>query len=387
MNPLRRILAILAKELTQLRRDRVTMGMIVMLPLIQLMLFGFAINTDVRHIPAALVDQSNTGLSRVLARAVTATQVADFIERYATPELAQRAIVQGRVRAALIIPDDVAQRVARSPSIGLGPGLSLGTPRATDGELSRPVAQWLVDGSDTMIAASIKGLRNMPLNELLRKPVNQATPTFAVALLFNPEQRSVVNIVPGLVGVILTMTMIMFTSAAIVRERERGNMEMLINTPVRPIELMLGKIIPYIFIGLVQATIILGLGHFVFRVPLGGGLLALAGATLLFIGASLALGLVLSTIAGSQLQSMQMTIFILLPSILLSGFMFPYEAMPLAAQYIAEALPATHFMRAIRAVLLRDAALADIQRDVLWLLGFMVIGLVVASLRFKKRLD
>ncbi|MCG6939741.1 MAG: ABC transporter permease [Thiohalocapsa sp.] len=383
MNPLRRILAILAKELTQLRRDRVTMGMIVMLPLIQLMLFGFAINTDVRHIPAALVDQSNTALSRVLAQAVTATQVVDFTERHATPEQAQHAIVQGRVRAALIIPDDVAKRVARSPSLGLG----LGTPRATDEELSRPVAQWLVDGSDTMIASSIKGLRNMPLGELLRKPVNQSTPTFAVALLFNPEQRSAVNIVPGLVAIILTMTMIMFTSAAIVREGERGNMEMLINTPVRPIELMLGKIVPYIFIGLIQALIILGLGHLVFRVPLGGGLLALTSATLLFIGASLSLGLVLSTIAKSQLQAMQMTIFILLPSILLSGFMFPYEGMPRAAQYIAEALPATHFMRAIRAVLLRDALLADIRTDALWLLGFMLAGLIVASLRFKKRLD
>ncbi len=383
MNPLRRILAILAKELTQLRRDRVTMGMIVMLPLIQLTLFGYAINTEVRHIPAALVDQSNTGLSRVLVQAVTATQVVDITERYATPEQAQQAIVRGQVRAALIIPHDVAQRLARSASIGMG----LETPRATDQELSRPVAQWLVDGSDTMIAASIKGLRNMPLAELLRKPVNQATPTFAVALLFNPEQRSAVNIVPGLVGVILTMTMIMFTSAAIVRERERGNMEMLINTPVRPIELMLGKIVPYIFIGLIQASIILGLGHLVFHVPVDGSLPALASATLLFIGASLSLGLVLSTIAKSQLQAMQMTVFILLPSILLSGFMFPYEGMPRAAQHIAEVLPATHFMRAIRAVLLRDAVLTDIRIDALWLLGFMVVGLVVASLRFKKRLD
>ncbi|MGD8275814.1 MAG: ABC transporter permease [Thiohalocapsa sp.] len=387
MTPLRRILAILTKELTQLRRDRVTMGMIVMLPLIQLMLFGFAINTEVRHIPAALVDQSNTGLSRALAQAVTATQVVDFTERYATPEQAQHAIVRGQVRAALIIPEDVAQRLARSPSIGPGIGPDPGTLRSTDQELSRPVAQWLVDGSDTMLAASIKGLRNMPLAELLRQPVNEATPTFAMALLFNPEQRSVVNIVPGLVPVILTMTMIMFTSAAIVRERERGNMEMLINTPVRPIELMLGKIVPYVFIGLVQVSIILGLGHLVFRVPLAGGLPALGTATLLFIGASLSLGLVLSTIAHSQLQAMQMTVFILLPSILLSGFMFPYEGMPRAAQYIAEALPATHFMRAIRAVLLRDAVLNDIRADALWLLSFMLLGLMVASVRFKKRLD
>jgi ABC-2 type transport system permease protein len=238
-----------------------------------------------------------------------------------------------------------------------------------------------------MIASAIKGLRTMPLTELLRQPANRSTPTFAVALFFNPEQRTAINIVPGLVGVILTMTMVMFTSAAIVREGERGNMEMLINTPVQPIELMLGKILPYIAIGIIQTAIILLLGHWVFGVPLHGSIAALAAATLAFIGASLALGLVLSTIANSQLQAMQMTVFILLPSILLSGFMFPYEGMPLPAQYIAEVLPATHFMRAIRAVMLRDAELEDVAEDTLWLVGFMLVGLLVASLRFKKRLD
>ncbi|WPL18493.1 Inner membrane transport permease YbhS [Thiorhodovibrio winogradskyi] len=383
MNAARRILAILTKELLQLRRDRITLAMVIMIPLIQLMLFGYAINTKVRDIPAALVDQSGSALGRVLAQTVQATQVVRFIEQHADIPSAEDALREGRVRAVLIIPADLARRVARSGSVRP----DLATPPATDQELSRPVAQWLVDGSDTVIAGAIKGLRAMPLAELLRQPVNRATPTFAVALLFNPAQRSAINIVPGLVGVILTMTMIMFTSAAIVRERERGNMEMLINTPVRPIELMIGKILPYIAIGLVQAGIILGLGYLVFSVPLQGSLLALAVLTLVFIGASLSLGLVLSTIAKSQLQATQMTIFILLPSILLSGFMFPYEGMPLAAQYIAEALPATHFIRAIRAVLLRDADLMDIQEDSLWLLGFMLIGLVVASLRFSKRLD
>ncbi len=179
-----------------------------------------------------------------------------------------------------------------------------------------------------MIAAAIKSLRNMPLAELLSKPVNRGTPTFEVTLLYNPEQRSAVNIVPGLVAIILTMTMIMFTSAAIVRERERGNLEMLITTPVRSIELMLGKIIPYMFIGALQVTIILGLGNMVFNVPINGGLWQLAGATSLFITASLTLGLVISTFAKNQLQSTQMTIFVLMPSILLSGFVFPYELCP-----------------------------------------------------------
>ena len=380
---LRRILVILTKELTQLRRDRTTFGMVVMIPLIQLTLFGYAINTNVRDIPVALVDQSNTALSQVLAQTVEATQVVRFTARYAEVSAAQEAIRAGRVRAALIIPSDVSQRVARSASVS--PRME--SPPATDGQTSRPVAQWLVDGSDTMIAAAIKGLRTMPLGELLRQPVNRMTPTFEVALFFNPESRTAINIVPGLVAVILTMTMVMFTAAAIVRESERGNMEMLINTPVRPLELMLGKIVPYIGIGIVQTAIILTLGHLIFDVPLDGSLGALAATTLAFIGASLALGLVLSTIATSQLQAMQMTVFILLPSILLSGFMFPYEGMPVPAQYLAEVLPVTHFMRTIRAVVLRGAGLQEVAFDTLWLVGFMLVGLVVASLRFKKRLD
>ncbi|NCC41334.1 MAG: ABC transporter permease, partial [Gammaproteobacteria bacterium] len=345
----RRILVILTKELIQLRRDHTTLGMVIMIPLIQLVLFGYAINTNVRDIPAALVDQSNSGLGRALSQAVMATQVVRFTERHVDIAQAREAIVAGRVRAALIIPPDLSQRMARSPSTGAG----LETPAATDDQTSRPVAQWIVDGSDTMIASAIKGLGNMPLSELAQRPANRATPTFAVALLFNPEQRTAINIVPGLVAIILTMTMVMFTSAAIVRERERGNMEMLINTPVRPIELMIGKILPYVAIGLLQTAIILLLGRLLFAVPLSGSLVALTVTTIAFIGASLALGLVLSTIATNQLQAMQMTLFILLPSILLSGFMFPYEGMPLAAQYIAEALPATHFMHAIRAVVLR----------------------------------
>ncbi len=381
MRPFRRISAVLFKEFMQLRRDRMTFAMVVMIPLVQLMLFGYAINTNVRDIPVALVDHANSAVSRMLVQTITATQVVRFTEQYATVEEAQAAITGARVRAALVIPRDLAQRLVRSPSLGFE------TPPATNGLTSRPVAQWIVDGADTMIASAIKALRSMPLTELLRKPPNRATPTFEVALFFNPEQRTVVNIVPGLVPVILTMTMIMFTSAAIVRESERGNMEMLINTPVKPIELMIGKIIPYIFIGLVQTAIILGLGYFVFNVPFNGGLLALLGGTLLFIAASLSLGLLFSTVAESQLQAMQMTVFVLMPSILLSGFMFPYEGMPVAAQYVSEILPATHFMRMIRGIVLRDAELADLSGDAIWLFGFFVVGMILAALRFKKRLD
>jgi len=381
MRSLSRILAVFSKELAQLRRDRMTFGMVVMIPLIQLILFGYAINTNVRDIPIAVVDQSQTGISRILIQMVEATRVVTVTERLATPEEAEEAIRSARVRAAFILPDDLTQRLARSPALGLG------TPPSTDEETSRPVAQWIVDGSDTMIASSIKSLRNMPLSEIYRQAPNRSTPTFEVTLFFNPEQRTAVNIVPGLVGTILTMTMIMFTSAAIVRERERGNMEMLINTPIRPIELMVGKIIPYVFIGLLQTVIILSLGHLLFNVPFDGNMIDLFIGTLLFIGASLSLGLVFSTIAQTQLQAMQMTVFVLLPSILLSGFMFPYEGMPVVAQYIAEVLPATHFMRMIRGFVLRDATLIDVQKDVIWMCAFFVVGMIAAALRFKKRLD
>ena len=381
MIPARRILAILRKELLQLRRDRMTFAMVVMIPLIQLVLFGYAINTNLRHVPVAVVDHSQTGLSRALIQMVEATGVVEVTMRLATIEAAERAVIASQVRAALILPHDLAQRVARSPVTGLAP------PAATDVDSARPVGQWIVDGSDTMVAAAIRSLRAMPLQELFRQPANRQIPTFEVALFYNPEQRSEVNIVPGLVGIILTMTMIMFTAAAIVRESERGNMEMLINTPVRPAELMIGKIVPYMIIGLVQTAIILGLGWLIFDVPVNGGLGTLLVVTLLFIAASLALGLVLSTIARNQLQAMQMTVFILLPSILLSGFMFPFDGMPKPAQAIAQALPATHFMQMIRGVVLREATLADMTGGILWLSGFTIAGLAVASARFRKRLD
>ncbi len=381
MKSLVRIQAIVFKELLQLKRDKMTFGMVVMIPFIQLMLFAYAINTNIRDIPVGLIDHSQTGLSRVLKQTIAATGIVKFTQQYTSIEVAQAAIDKAEIRAVLIIPKDVSQRLVRHPTVGFG------LPPSSDQETSRPIAQWLVDGSDTVIAGSIKSLRNMPLAELLDKPANRNTPTFEVTLLYNPEQRSVVNIVPGLVGVILTMTMIMFTSAAIVREQERGNMEMLITTPLAPLELMIGKIFPYIFIGALQMIIILGLGHLLFNVPINGGLTQLALATFLFICASLVLGLIISTIAKNQLQSMQMTIFILLPSILLSGFMFPYEGMPIGAQYVSEALPATHFIRLIRGVVLRDVAVIEMTFDMVWLIAFTVIGLLIAAFRFKKTLD
>lgn len=376
----RRIFAIVVKELRQLSRDRMTFGMIVMIPLVQLMLFGYAINTDARHLPAGLVNLSDSAYSRSLVQAVEATQVVDFKQRYLSAAEAEAAITRGEVKAVLYLPADLDERLVRHPSF-------VGQQYLAQPYLSQPVGQWLVDGSDTVVASTIRSLRQMPLDEVAGRAQKTVMPSFEVVQYFNPEQRSVVNIVPGLLGVILTMTMVMFTSAAIVREREQGNMEFLITTPVRPLELMLGKIVPYVIVGFVQVTIILSAGHLLFDVPIRGGLDSIALAAMLFICASLTLGLVISTIAKTQLQSMQMTVFILLPSILLSGFMFPYEAMPIAAQWIAEALPATHFMRMSRAIVLRDAQVMDLQFDALWMIGFTCIGLFIASMRFSKRLD
>jgi ABC-2 type transport system permease protein len=368
MSSMGRIGAITAKELKQLSRDRVTFGMVVMLPLIQLLLFGYAINTVVRNVPIAVVDLSGSAAARGITEQVRVTQVVDITHYYNTPAEAEAAIVAGTVRAALVFPENLTQRIVSG----------------------QPVAQWIVDGSDTMVGSALLALRAMPLRLEAGAPpgaYQAANTSFEVALFFNPERRSQVNIVPGLTAIILTMTMILFTSIALVRERERGNLELLITTPVGSLELMIGKLVPYIFVGLIQITIILGLGMLVFDVPFNGDLGSLAVITIAFIGASLTLGLLISTFAKTQMQAMQMTIFILIPSILLSGFMFPYEAMPTAAQYIAEILPATHFVRLIRGVFLRGANAFQLSTDILWLLGFTAIVLAIATKRFRKSLD
>ena len=365
---LNRIYAIILKELKQLGRDRLTFGMVIMIPLIQLLMFGYAINTDVRNIPIGVVNQSDSAMARIITETIKVTQVVDVVASYNTPDEAEKAIVRGEIRGALIFPVDLTQRIVQGEVLG----------------------QLIVDGSDTVVSSALLQLRNLPLDEIIIEPeLNRKAgkPTFEVTLFFNPSRRSQVNIIPGLVGIILTMTMVLFTSAAIVREREHGNLELLITTPIRSIELMIGKILPYIFVGLIQVVIVLGLGYLVFDVGIVGGLVDVFLVTILFIAASLVLGLIISTIAQTQLQAMQMTIFVLLPSILLSGFMFPYEAMPRAAQYIAEVLPATHFMRMIRAVVLKGADATTLVYDNLWLICFTVIGLIIASIRFKKRLD
>ena len=315
-----RIAAITLKEFRQLSRDRLTFGMVVMIPLIQLLLFGYAINNNIRNINIGLVDEARSFASRSIVDAVRATQVVNIVRHYPTVQEAEAGITAGEVRAVLVLPANVDQRAANASQ-------------------SQPLGQWLIDGSDNIVSSALLGLRNMPLQELQRSYLPQASPVFEAVLYFNPERRTPVNIVPGLLAVILTMTMILFTATAIVREKERGNIELLITTPLRSLELMLGKIIPFILIGLAQMTIILMLGHFVFDVPINGRPIQIVGATLLFIAASLTLGLIISTIAKTQLQAMQMTVFVLLPSILLSGFLFPYEGMPRPAWTTCERTP------------------------------------------------
>jgi ABC-2 type transport system permease protein len=366
MSCITRLLAIIRKEVRQLRRDRITFGMIVGIPLLQIILFGYAINTDVRHLRAAVADQADTSLSRELIATTEASQVVDLVARAASAGELEAMLRDGRIAVGIYIPPDFGRRLQQD---------------------KRTAAQLLVDGSDPVILGTARQLTALELRYDSAKRPREREPVYEVRTYYNPERRSAVHIVPGLIGVILTMTMVLFTAVAIVRERERGNLELLITTPVRRVELMVGKIIPYVLIGLIQVTLILLLGVLLFHVPIRGALGQIYAASLIFIGANLTLGLVISTAAKTQFQAMQMTFFIFLPSILLSGFMFPFDGMPRAAQYIAEILPLTHFLRLIRGIMLRGAALPDLSMDVMALVAFALVTLGVAILRFRKTLD
>ena len=357
----RRLWAIVTKELRQLRRDRITVAMIVGIPAIQLMMFGFAINLDVRGLNAAIADQANTSASRFVVQDLLATGVIAQREAARTPEDLMQLLKRGRISVGVVIPPDFARRAAEG----------------------REAVQVLVDGSDVSVQNAANQLSQLPLNGRNGLRAGQ----ISVVSFYNPERRSAVNVVPGLIGVILTMTMVLFTAAAIVRERERGNLELLITTPVTRLELMIGKVVPYIFIGLLQTSIVLLLGTLVFQVPIRGHLYDVYGAAMLLIAANLSLGLLISTRAQTQFQAMQMSFFLLLPSILLSGFMFPFAGMPKAAQWIAEALPLTHFVRLIRGVMLRGANLVDLWPEATILVGFTAVFMTLAVLRFSKRLD
>jgi ABC-2 type transport system permease protein len=364
MKWLGRLLAVAGKEVRQLARDRVTIGLIVGIPTIQLLLFGYAINFDVRGVSTAVLDQSRTSLSRRLVGDLGATQVLGSIRQAGTDRELRELMQRGDANIAIIVPPDIERRVA---------------------EGRRPALQIVVDGSQPALENVASGLASMPL--LRRAGAAPAVRPVEILVAYNPQKRTAVQIVPALCGVILTMTMVIFTASAIVRERERGNLELLITTPVSPAELMAGKLLPYVAIGLIQTTLILALGWFMFDVPVAGRLLDLYLGALLFIAASLSLGLLISTVAQTQFQAMQMAIVTMLPSILMSGFMFPFEGMPKVAQWIAQVLPLTHFNEIVRGIVLRGAALTDMRPELLKLLAFLAVTLTLAMKRFRKRLD
>ena len=362
MISLQRILAVVRKELIQLRRDRLTFGMIIGIPAAQLLLFGYAINMDPRNLDAAVADLSVSAASRQLVMDLAQSQVVNLRYQAGSAAEIEALLREGRISVGVFIPEDFERRLQQP---------------------ERAAAQLLVDGSDTVVQGAAAKLAQPARTS----PYADQPPRLEIRTYYNPERRSPVNTVPGLIGIILTMTMVLFTAVAIVRERERGNLELLIATPVGTLELMVAKIIPYVAIGLVQVTLVLILGVLLFQVPIRGSLLDVYLLTLVFIIANLALGLAISTMASNQFQAMQMTFFILLPSILLSGFMFPFAGMPKAAQWLAEILPMTHFMRLIRGIVLRGADLQDLAGE-LGILGiFILVAMTFAVRRFTKRLD
>lgn len=374
-----RMFAIAWKELIQLRRDRLTLGMMVGLPVVQLLLFGYAINTDVRNIATVVYDQDRSAESRGFVRRMEATGFYEIVGHVDSYDQIGVALRSREAMVALVVPPHFAAEV----------------------EAGRPAQlQLVVDGSDPQVVASatdtamsLASARSsvLAVERFERQGLPTSTSSQVIAMepttWYNPDLRTAVFIVPGLVGVILTMTMVMFTSMAIARERERGTLEQLIVSPVRPVELTIGKILPYLAAGYLQMTLILVVGSWVFDVPIVGSIPLLYGLSAFFIAANLALGLFFSSLAKTQQQAMQMSFFFLLPNILLSGFMFPWEAMPAPARWLSLGLPLTHYMRVIRGVTLKGASLFELRYELIWLAGLLVVLTVIASMRFRKKLD
>ena len=374
-----RSLVIAWKELLQLRRDRLTLAMMLALPILQLLLFGYAINTDVRHLPMVVYDQDESAQSRDLWRSLEATGFYDMRGHVGSYDEIDKALRSGEARVALVVPPRYASDITR------GHGTTV---------------QLVVDGSDPQVvasatntAASLVAARSGKLLVARQRgaggaaAMQAATPIeLEPSVRYNPDLRTAVYVVPGLIGVILTMTMVMLTAMAIARERERGTLEQLIVSPIGTVELIVGKILPYVLIGYVQMTLVLVLGRLVFEVPIAGSLPLLVGVTFFFIAANLALGLFFSTLAKTQQQAMQMSFFFLLPNILLSGFMFPFEAMPRPAQWLAQGLPLTHFLRIVRGIVLKGSGPLDIAGEVLWLGVILLALMTFTALRFRKKI-
>lgn len=368
-----RFLAMLMKEFIQLRRDRITLATMISVPVMQLFLFGYAINTTPRHLPTAVLLQENTDVGRSILAALRNTAFFD-IRHVATGEAELDSLLRsGAVLFAIEIPAGFERALRRGET---------------------PAMLVAADATDPVAAGSALGaLEGVVRSALSRDRVTHLVAPAPAAFeirqhrRFNPAGSSQLNIVPGLLGTILTMTMLIFTALSVTREVERGTMESLLAMPIRPLEIMLGKIAPYVAVGFLQASLIITAGTFAFGVPLIGNLALLAALSTLFIAANLSIGYTFSTLAQNQLQAVQMAMMFFLPNILLSGFMFPFAGMPVWAQWVGECLPLTHYIRIVRGVMLKGADLADLQRDGLWLAGLMLIAMTIAVSRFRQTLD
>ncbi len=370
-----RLWAVVLKEFIQMKRDRVTFGMMVGIPLMQLLMFGYAINSDPRHLPTAVRAADQGPFARTLVQALRTSDYFHLVREAATEAEAARLLQLGDVQFVINIPEDFSRKLLR----GERPAVLIEAD-ATDPAATGPALAAVNALADTVFNRDLPG----PLARLRAKdgPVD-----FRIHAHYNPENITQYNVVPGLMGVVLTMTMVVITALAITRERERGTMENLLATPVRPFEVMVGKILPYIAVGYIQVTLILLAAHFLFHVPMVGSLTLLYAVALLFIAANLAVGITFSTLAQNQLQAVQMAFFFFLPSILLSGFMFPFRGMPDWAQAIGSCLPNTHFLRIIRGILLKGNGLAEIMPEIWPLLVFLVVAMTIGVKRYRQTLD
>ena len=372
---LSRFFAIVIKEFIQMRRDRLTFGMMVGIPMVQLILFGYAINSNPKHLPTAVYAADNSPFSRTLIWALRNSSYFDITrEAHSTAEI-ERWLAQGKVQFAVTVPVDFSRQLARGETPDL----------LVEADATDPAAVGYASATVAQLAVTV-------LNRDLTGPLAKwraAPPPFNLVLHqhYNPENITQYNIVPGLMGVMLTMTMIIITGLAITRERERGTMENLLSTPAHPGEVIIGKIVPYIIIGYLQVFLILAAAKFLFAVPMLGSLTLLLALTFLFIVANLAVGITFSTIAKNQLQAVQMAFFFFLPSLLLSGYMFPFRGMPGWAQAIGECLPLTHFLRVVRGILLKGNGLAECASDLWPIVIFVAVILTIGIKRYRQTLD
>ena len=367
----RRSFAMVIKEFIQLRRDRVSFAMIVMIPVMQLLLFGYAINTTPRNLPTAVLLQEDSDVGRSILKALENTAYFHFTREVHDVAEFDNLLLSGKVLFGVEIPRGFERAVRRG---------------------EHPALLVAADATDPVAAGSAMSALSVVVQTALVHDLftgDPPAPPFEIRAhaRYNPAASSRLNIVPGLVGTILTMTMLIFTALSVTREIERGTMESLLSMPIRPIEVMFGKIVPYVLVGFVQASLIVGIGVLLFGVPVRGSLIMLALLSTLFITTNLAIGYTFSTIVQNQLQAMQLSMMFFLPSILLSGFMFPFAGMPVWAQYIGEGLPLTHYLRIVRAVMLKGATLPNLEYDTVALLALMLLAMTIAVTRFRRTLD